>query len=181
MKSLTDLEAAALGCAHAHQPCTAHFVRTQFGLSPSARFSDSAGSVYPLMRRLEQRGMLSAQLRREGRRDVRYYTATAAGRRALKAWLGPPFEVGAVCTFDPLRTRMLYLELLSPRQREAWLDEVEHTLRQHLATIDEHEHSGASTDLFDELASENARLETLARLEWQKLARRRLARAGLLG
>ncbi|MHC5003518.1 MAG: PadR family transcriptional regulator [Planctomycetota bacterium] len=179
MDPLTDLEAAALGCVHRNQPCTAHFVRTRFRASPSARFSDSAGSVYPTMKRLEQRGLVSASDRTEGRRRVRYYRCSAKGRRLLRGWIGPPLGAGAAVTVDPLRTRMLSLELLEPGERAAWFRAAEAVLREQLARI-EQAASPTDDDLFFVLANENARAETRARLRWLRLAERRLREAGLL-
>lgn len=185
METLTDLEAAALGCVHRHQPCTAHFVRTRFRTSPSARFSDSAGSVYPMMKRLEQRGLVASRERQEGRRRVRYLKCTAKGRTALGRWVGPPFGRDVGLTIDPLRTRMLYVELLEPARRAAWLDEAEQVLRQQDAQLDLLRAEAADPEQGDpdpwlQLAHENARLENQARLDWLRLARRRLRRQGLL-
>lgn len=181
MEPLTDLEAAALGCIHHNQPCTAHLIRTRFRQSPSARFSDSAGSVYPMVRRLEKRGALASRLQKEGRRKVRYYTCTNSGRKALREWIRPPFPAAVSVTVDPLRTRMLYLELLTPKQRAVWLDQAEQVLERHL---DETGHFASSPDQQDdpflELARQNALLEVKARLKWIRLARKRLRDAGLL-
>ena len=181
MELLTDLEAAALGCIHRNQPCTAHLIRTRFRQSPSARFSDSAGSVYPMVRRLEKRGAVASRLQKEGRRKVRYYTCTNSGRKVMREWIRPPFPASVSVTLDPLRTRMLYLELLTPKQRSAWLDQAEQVLDRHLEKIG---HIASSTDLqhdpFMELARQNALLEVKARLKWIRLARQRLRDAGLL-
>lgn len=180
MESLTDLEAAAVGCVIATDSCTAHFIRTRFRVSSTSRFSNSAGSIYPLMQRLEKRGLLSSKLRREGKRNVRYYSANPQARRALKQWLTPPDDQLALLSIDPLRTRMLYLELLTPRQRAAWLDEIENGLKQSLSNIQESHADQTSPTTFVELAFENAHLTSLARLEWIRLSRRRLKKAGLI-
>ncbi len=133
---LTELEAAALGDVKRHQPCTAHFIRMQFRASPAARFSDSAGSIYPLMKRLEKRGFVRSQLQRDGERDVRYYSCTVNGLKALREWIGPPFQPDVTLTVDPLRTRVLYLEYLSPHRRSEWLEEAERVLKDKLEDID---------------------------------------------
>ena len=181
MEPLTDLEAAALGCIHSNQPCTAHLIRRRFRQSPSARFSDSAGSVYPMVRRLEKRGALASRLQEDGRRKVRYYTCTNSGRKALREWIRPPFPAAVSVTVDPLRTRMLYLGLLTPMQRAAWLDEAERVLSSHLEEVG---HFASSSDQqhdpFFELARENSRLEVKARLKWIRFARKRLLANGLL-
>jgi DNA-binding PadR family transcriptional regulator len=178
---LTDLEAAALGCVHRHQPCTTHFVRTRFRASPSARFSDSAGSIYPMMKRLQQRGLVSSRERTEGRRRVRYYSCSKKGRTLLGRWIGPPLDEDAALTIDPLRTRMIYLDLVAPRARADWFAEAESILRQQLARIEEASRTAENPDVFFDLANENARMETRARLKWLRVAEARLRDAGELG
>ncbi len=181
MESLTDLEAAALGCIHRNQPCTAHFIRTRFRESPSARFSDSAGSVYPMVTRLERRELISGKARKDGRRQVHDYSTTAKGRAALRVWLGPPLDDGLSITIDPLRTRALHLGLLSPAKRAEWLDEAERVLARQLESIERFARAhDEEDDPFFALAHENARLTIHAREEWIRAARSRLGAAGLL-
>ena len=45
----------------------------------------SAGTLYPMLHGLEQRGYLRSSVERQGRRSRRVYRATPAGRKALKA------------------------------------------------------------------------------------------------
>ena len=45
----------------------------------------SAGTLYPLLHRLEKRGLLRSIVRRAGRRVRRDYRITSAGRRSLAA------------------------------------------------------------------------------------------------
>jgi PadR family transcriptional regulator, regulatory protein PadR len=45
----------------------------------------SPGTIYPLLHGLRKRGYLSVQVKREGRRAWREYSATKAGRKALTA------------------------------------------------------------------------------------------------
>jgi DNA-binding PadR family transcriptional regulator len=45
----------------------------------------SAGTAYPLLHGLERKGLLKSWERREGKRMRRWYRATPAGRRVLKA------------------------------------------------------------------------------------------------
>ena len=177
---LTELEAAALGCVYRNEPCTGHFVRTQFRASPAPRFSDSAGSIYPTMKRLQSRRFLTSRLVTEGKRKVRYYECTAQGRKALKKWIGPPLTDDIGVTIDPLRTRMLSAKLLSRKSRARWLDEARESLLQKLEILQSDAIAKASDDIFHELAHANARMELETRLEWLELSRRKLKRAGLI-
>ena len=87
-----------------------------------------------MVRRLDKRGVVTSRVQQDGRRQVRYYTCTEAGQKFPETWLGPPFADNISVTIDPLRTRMLYLELLTPKQRTAWLDQSEQILQQPLSS-----------------------------------------------
>lgn len=45
------------------------------------------GTLYPLIRRLEQQGLLASEWREESRRRKRFYTITPAGRDVLRRLL----------------------------------------------------------------------------------------------
>ena len=62
MTDLTDLEQAALGVVWRDGPCTPYQVRKQFLDSPTPSWSGSAGTIYPLMRRLEDMGLVPCQV-----------------------------------------------------------------------------------------------------------------------
>jgi DNA-binding PadR family transcriptional regulator len=53
----------------------------------------SAGTLYPLLHGLEQKGYLRSTVRREGKRTRRVYRATARGRQALDAAKGKVREL----------------------------------------------------------------------------------------
>lgn len=180
---LTDLEAAAIGDILKHQPCTAHFIRTCFRNSPANHFSDSAGSVYPMMKRLENRGLLESRLQQDGQRQVRYYSCTDAGRTALRKWLGPPIGDDVTLAIDPIRTRILYLYRLSKTQRLKWFAEVEQSLRHKLSVVQAQlaDRDPALVDaLYLDLADENAIAELRSRLKWLAQAKARLLSNGHL-
>lgn len=129
----SELECFTLGLVWQLGPCSPYEVRRHMQASPSTQWSGSAGSIYPLMVRLEKAGLLSGKAARNGARRRREYTVTPAGLAALRAWIGPPLSPDAVTVaHDPLRSRARFLELLTPAQRLAWvkaaraaLDEVE--------------------------------------------------------
>lgn len=86
----STLEMAVLGLL-IQRPRTGYAVRQEFSGTPMGHYSDSPGSIYPALRRLEARGWIE---RREepGRsaRPTRYFAPTAAGRRAFMTWLRQP-------------------------------------------------------------------------------------------
>ena len=58
----------------------------------------SPGTLYPLLHRLEERGLLSSQTEVEAGRARRVYVATTAGRRALRRLRAAAAELAAeVC------------------------------------------------------------------------------------
>ena len=122
MKRRSELESFVLGLVWQTGPCSAYEIRRQMRASPSSQWSASAGAIYPLIRRLERAGLVAARERATGKRRRREYRATAAGVRALKAWIGPPLAKEAVTVaHDPLRTRARFLGVLTARERRAWV------------------------------------------------------------
>lgn len=180
---LTDLEAAAVGEILNHQPCTAHFIRTCFRESLTSHFSNSAGSVYPMMKRLEKRGVLESSSRKEGQRYVRYYHVTAVGQSDLRKWLSTDLAEQELISIDPTRTRMLYLNRLSKSKRVNWFDCRERELKAQLANIKKQSQRidpSTRAAIFQELAIENAIVNFQSRLKWLGKAKSRLKSEGLL-
>jgi DNA-binding PadR family transcriptional regulator len=120
---LTDLEGAALAEIAARGSATSYAIAQSFERSPSEFWSGSAGAVYPLIKRLAARGLLKSTAAVTGKRQRRDYQLTAPGRAALEAWLLDA-QRAAGMGFDPLRTRLLHLHLVSPARRRAFLDDV---------------------------------------------------------
>lgn len=166
MQNLTDLEGAALGLVWQSRACTAYAIRRHFGSSPSAVFSDSAGTVYPMVQRLARRGWLSKQAERQGRRKATLYALTAAGTAALRRWMEVPQAPGDLVTWDPLRTRALHLGLLDPARRLAWLERAENVLEAHAEGIRRLDRERGPEDLWEHLAHRNVLLQASARLKW---------------
>jgi DNA-binding PadR family transcriptional regulator len=133
----SELECFTLGLVWRHGPCSAYDVRMLMQDSPSTQWSASAGAIYPLIRRLEREGLVTGRQERRGGRSRRLYSATRAGARALRAWIGPPLAEEAVTVaYDPLRSRARFLGVLGPPERARWvasalvaLDEVARRVR----------------------------------------------------
>ena len=133
---LTELEHVALAVIWRDGPCTPYHVRKQFLDSPTPRWSGSAGALYPLVRRIEEEGLVSSRAAGDDGRGSRHYRITAAGRRALVRWLRPPLESGAIGPLeDPIRTRLLFVGLLSDLERSRFLAGVTAQLEEHVAEL----------------------------------------------
>ena len=165
--NLTETEAYALGLVEASGECTAYRVRRAFAMSPSAQGRGSAGSIYPVLRRLEDRGLVSSVSHAQGRRKSRLYSITRQGRAALRDWLLPPLDEELGLPLDPLRARIRFLGSLTESQRALFLDAAGQMLR---STLDElEERAGlyeAEGSAWEVAMAKGAVRITRARLDW---------------
>jgi DNA-binding PadR family transcriptional regulator len=123
-RRLSELEAAVLGLVWSDGPCTAYAVRRTVQNSLSTQWSGSAGAVYPVVARLEQRGLIHSRDQATGQRRSQALEITTRGSRVLADWLRPPIDPDSLgIPPDPLRVRLRFLELLSPADRTTFLNE----------------------------------------------------------
>lgn len=173
MRAPSELEGCVLGHLWKHGPCTAYAVRSAMLESPSLQWSGSAGAIYPLLERFEERGLVRSRKAMRGERESWLYTLTAGGRGRLREWLGPPLMPDVVSiTADPLRTRMYFLGALSTRERSAFIASARTALQRHLAELE----NCSAMDVLDRLALRGAIRMTHARLAWLDEVRRVVAR-----
>ena len=172
-RPLSELEGCVLGHLEKHGGSTAYAVRQSFLHSPSSHWSGSAGAVYPALARLETRGLVKSVGAAQGGRQAWRYSLTPVGRRRFFAWLEPPFlpEVLSVPP-DPLRTRMSFLDLLSPARRAEFVDVAIDGLRRHLETLRAWPAAGGDECLAHDAAQHVMR----ARIAWLEGLRRRSPR-----
>ena len=154
----SELENVVLGVVNVNQPCSAYRVRMVFARSPSRHLSGSAGSIYPLVRRLESGGLLQSVTRRSDGRPTRLYRLTRRRRGRLLSWLRPPLpDGGDLMTMDPLRVRVRFMEALQPEERFAVLEDAEAKLRDKLTNIErEVRHDKREGDTFRYLSGRGA-------------------------
>jgi DNA-binding PadR family transcriptional regulator len=125
---LTDLEGATLVQIARNSPTTAYAVARAFADSPSEFWSGSAGAVYPLIKRMQARGLVLSAEGALGKRARSDLSLTAAGDAAMRAWLLDAKRAAGI-GFDPLRTRAVHLDLVTQAERNAFLDAV----REHIS------------------------------------------------
>jgi DNA-binding PadR family transcriptional regulator len=78
-------------------PASGYDLKRIFAVSPMGIYQPSSGSLYPALRRLEDKGLVQAlDGTGESARHRRVYEPTAAGRAAHAAWLRTPVEVSTV-------------------------------------------------------------------------------------
>ena len=175
-RELSRLELTLLGLTSNGGPCTAYWLRCQFQKSPSSFFSGSAGAVYPAVERLEKGGLIAATTRRQGRRVSRRYTLTGTGTKALQEWLLPPLpQEDVTFTMDPVRTRVYYLDALSPEGRRRFVEEALAQARSRAAVVRvEVDGMRESPDRFSYFGGLGVLYEARARVRWLEELRRSL-------
>lgn len=173
---LSELEGVSLGIVARDGPCTAYHVRQELRDAPSAHWRASAGSVYPLLTRLEADELIAAKADAADGRGRKLLRVTRKGRRALARWIqaGAAAEMISAVT-DPLRSRMFFLDVLGSDDRGQYLDDLIARLQQYLDDIESrHAADQDSGDRFAYLGSLGAVKTTRARLDWLRVVREQL-------
>lgn len=153
VRPLSELEGVVLGIVWKFGPCTPHAIRTHFLTSRSARFSGSAGAIYPLVSRLDARGLLCSRRDIHSRQRRSLYEVTSNGKRLLQKWLGELSEGDLGALHDPIRIRIYFLAALSLENRRRFLEEARDGLLRTLKLL--------QTDLAD-YRERNSHLSALA-------------------
>jgi DNA-binding PadR family transcriptional regulator len=129
---------ALLALIRLRQPCSGYDLRKYFVRQPMANFSDSPGSIYPALKRLEQAGMVSCTLDETSLvRRRALYRLNSKGKKALKRWLKQPIKADDVNRKMPeLLLRFSFLEdCLGPRACESYLECLVLSLDSHITII----------------------------------------------
>lgn len=162
-KPLTHHECHVLAIIGKWQPVTAYVVRKLVPKSLASTFSDSPGSVYPIIKRLKDRGLVVAEELSDGRLNSEVLSCTVAGEAAIRSWLVEVLEADSLPE-DPWRTRALFADILAPDERRRSLLAMRAAAADQLSNIAERlELAGSRTD---REAIEGARLFVEARLVW---------------
>lgn len=104
------LEYALLGLLAA-RPMTGYGLRRVFASTPMAVFSDSPGSIYPALARLERDGLIRTAPQGEARRGGRALEPTRRGLAELRRWLRLPVaRDGVAQRLDELLLRFAFMD-----------------------------------------------------------------------
>jgi len=168
MRELSDLECVVLGLVWRKGSCTAYAIRKEFVQSSSSYWSGSAGAIYPLMERLEKRRLIESQAGSQGKRNHLLYSITSEGERELSRWLSDlPSNKSCVITFNPLRSRMFFLDALSREDRIAFLRNAQAKLKQEVPrALDKQGDYLERGDFFGNLAMESVLHTLRSQLSW---------------
>lgn len=114
-------------------PCTGFDLRGVLRSTPLGHFSDSPGSIYPLLTRLERAGLIRGTVeRRRALRPRKVYRLTPTGTAALREWLVAPIAPGLALRHPEIfGVRFAFMEdgLLSAAERGVALRDFERNLR----------------------------------------------------
>ena len=161
---MTELEYCVLGVIWQLGPCTAYAVRGEFARSPSAHWSASAGTIYPVVERLVGRGFVESKSRGKARRPIRELNIKPTGLKALRRWIAQIDARSTRATYDSVRSRLLFLEALPDQERRRIvLDQAMLETRARLTELrDRQQHVGD----MEALATLGAIYELEGRLGW---------------
>lgn len=177
-RPLTDFEQVLLGVIAAG-PCSGYGLKKMFNASPASVYQPSPGALYPALRRLEGRGLLRAENKvSSGRRALRLYHVTQAGRAVHLDWLSQPVAAATVAT--DLGRHLMRFALMEPQLgREAvlaFLNDLAIALDSFVSGLERYLASGAqSSHRRAELAIEHGIAVHRASLEWTRSALAELA------
>ena len=133
--ALSDLDYALLGLLQA-EPRSGYGLRKVFQTTLLSAYSDSPGSIYPALRKLEASGHLTGTAEEDGR-GRRTLRPTAKGKRALVAWLDGPITA-ELLTRDSaaVSLRLAFVSDVAPRRLRPLLKEYRAALLMRLADVD---------------------------------------------
>jgi DNA-binding PadR family transcriptional regulator len=111
MQTTTTLDFALLGLI-SQKPCSGYDLRKFFSSTPMTSYSDSPGSIYPALRRMERRGLIRGQLEAgSGRRERKLFHLTPRGRAEFRRWLLQPVtHDDVVRDVDALMLRFAFMD-----------------------------------------------------------------------
>ena len=160
---LTEHEGMMLALLVREQPSTAYQLYRVFEQSPVSSINTSKGQLYPAIRRLRDRGLLEASKVAGDKRNSEELSVTKAGLAAVRQWL-KGIDASHVLLDDPLRTRMLSLDMLTSDERIEWIASAKALVKRKREIVDEY---SRSVDMpYHRIAHQSAVEALRAKMEW---------------
>ena len=161
--SLSEHEGMLLALLAREQPSTAYQLYRIFEQSPVSSINASKGQLYPAIRRLRERRLIKAAKVAGDGRNAEELSVTEKGLRAVREWL-KGIELVHVVLDDPLRTRMLSLDLLTREERLEWIANAKALVKGKRELLD---HYIESVDIpYQRIANQSAIEALRARMDW---------------
>lgn len=172
-RTLSRLEGALLGLLH-DLPRSGYALRKVFQDTPMLHFSDSPGSIYPALRRLEARGAIRGTVEAAGTlRPRQVFSLTEAGTAALRAWLATPITRDTVIHgFEDAMLRFAFLDrVLGAPATVRFLEALARELAAHVRGLDRfHAEQSHRLPLTAALALESGIASYRTHLAWARRA-----------
>lgn len=169
---LTEDEGIFLALLVRVEPATAYQLSKIYAESPVSNFGTSKGKIYPLIQRLEKRGLLKKKPVVGDSRGSELLSATANGRKAVREWV-MELKPDHFLVDDPLRTRLQSFDLLTAHQQLEWIEKAREGLQRKLEELEAY--GAAVTVPFKELVHDNAVATVHSRMDWLDRLQRSLA------
>lgn len=154
------------------EPRSGYDLRKIFSSTPLTFFSDSPGSIYPALQRLERRGLIRSQVQeRSGLRRRRLFRLTTAGAIELKRWQTRPIvREDVIRGTNELMLRFGFMdESLGPDHSLCFLAAMERELADYIPTLRAYlEHHSGEMPLSGRLALESGVLSYESLLRWAR-------------
>jgi DNA-binding PadR family transcriptional regulator len=177
MALTSKLEFALLGLLQ-QNPQSGYDLRKTFTNTPMRHFSDSPGSIYPALRRMEERGWISAKGENDSARKRQVYRITAAGKRALIDWLSQSItREDIVHRLEELMLRFAFLDGNVGRDVTLrFIDQMQQALEEYVKELREYYKKFGPEIVLDtgRLAFESGIQSYESSLSWARNARKRL-------
>jgi DNA-binding PadR family transcriptional regulator len=160
---LTDNEGSLLALVLRRQPIKPYRLLKIYEESPVSSFNESKGNLYPIIRRLIAAGLLESRTVPGDRRRSEELCCTDEGREALQRWVRR-IQPSHVLLNDPLRTKIMSLDLLEPAEQRAWVAELGALIEEKRCDVEAY---ATASDLpVQRLAIDNAMRALDDRLAW---------------
>jgi DNA-binding PadR family transcriptional regulator len=173
--ALSLLEGALLGLLH-DEPRSGYALRKIFQDTPMLHFSDSPGSIYPALKRLEARGAIHGDVdAAKPLRPRQVFSLTADGTAALHAWLAAPVTRDTVVHgFEGAMLRFAFLDrVLGAEETARFLDALARELAGHVRGLERfHQQQGRALPITAGLALESGIAAFRTHLTWARRAAR---------
>ena len=160
---LTDDEGTFLALLVRVQPATAYQLSKIYAESPVSNFGTSKGKIYPLIRRLKERGLIRSRPVPGDARGSERLESSHRGREALRRWI-KQIRPGHLLLEDPLRTMVQSFDMLTADERAAWIRQAREALEGKLQELEEYA-AGVFVP-YKEAVHDNAVSSVRSRLDW---------------
>jgi len=160
---LTDDEGTFLSLLIRMQPATAYQISKVYENSPVSNFGTSKGKIYPLIRSLNNRGLLLGRPAPGHSRNIQVWVCSRRGVEAVRRWV-KNIKPTHLLPEDPLRTMVQSFGLLSKDEQIAWIATARDALRNKLDELAAY--AREVTVPYKDLVHDNAVSTVICRLAW---------------